>query len=103
LHDLMFAHQAQLDAQQLQKSVSIVGLDPEKLSACLGSEASRLVGADEAAGGPLGVTGTPTFFVGVLQADGRVLLKQRLSGAQPVVQFQTVLEKWLADVPSGRP
>ena len=102
LHDLMFSRQAQLDAQELEKSVASVGLDRKKLSACLESEAPRMVAADEAAGRPLGVTGTPTFFVGVVQADGRVLLKQRLSGAQPVAQFQAALEKLLAEL-SPRP
>jgi len=103
LHDLMFARQAQLDAQELQKSIALVGLDWKKLSQCLSSDASRLVGFDEAAGRPLGVTGTPTFFVGLSQGDGRVLLKQRLTGAQSVAQFQAAFDRLLSEAAPGRP
>jgi protein-disulfide isomerase len=103
LHDLIFARQAQLDVTELERVVGAAGLDRGQLSTCLRSEAARRVGADEAAGQPLAVTGTPTFFVGLVQPDGRVLLKQRVAGAQPAERFHALLDQWLADLGPARP
>ena len=97
-HDLLFERQALLDTVELERAVKDAGLDSSKLQACLKSEAGRRVQDDEAAGRPLGVTGTPTFFVGIAQPDGKILLKQRLSGAQPLAQFQAAVDKLLGEV-----
>jgi len=97
LHDLMFAKQAQLDADELAEIVKAVGIDGSKMSKCVAADASGRVQAEEESGRSLGVTGTPTFFVGLVQQDGRVLLKQRLAGAQPIAQFEAALDRWLKE------
>jgi protein-disulfide isomerase len=60
-------------------------------------DAARQVQSEEESGRSLNVTGTPTFFVGLAQKDGRVLLKQRLAGAQPIAQFEAALDRWLKE------
>ena len=61
--------------------------------ACLTRPPDKRIAADIAAAKDLAVTGTPTFFVGVVQQDGRVLVKRRLSGAQPPEQFRATIEE----------
>ena len=97
LHDLMFKNQAQLDAVELANHAKAIGLDTGRSSACVATEGERRVKADETSGISLGVTGTPTFFIGIVQSDGGVLLKQRLAGAQPLTQFETALDRWLGE------
>jgi len=97
LHDRMFANQAQLDAVALAKDLKTVGLSISSFTACMDAQAAGRVAADEATGRPLGVTGTPTFFIGLVQPDGRVLLRQRLGGAQPLAQFEVALDRWLGE------
>jgi protein-disulfide isomerase len=97
MHDLMFTKQAQLDAGELAEIVKAVGLEGPKLSKCVAVDAARQVQSEEESGRSLNVTGTPTFFVGLAQKDGRVLLKQRLAGAQPIAQFEAALDRWLKE------
>ena len=102
LHDVMFAHQAALDATELAKDVRAVGLDATRFAACLADVAARRVEADEATARSLGVTGTPTFFVGLVQPDGRVILKERIGGARPIGDFEAALDRWLSAVGSTK-
>jgi protein-disulfide isomerase len=41
------------------------------------------------------VAGTPTFFLGALQADGTILASTRLVGNVPFEQMQAALDKLL--------
>ena len=67
------------------------------------STAPPRVKADEHAGSLLGVTGTPTFFIGRVQPDGLVKLVKRLSGAVPSEQLAASLDEALAPTKSVLP
>lgn len=45
----------------------------------------------------LGITGTPTFLVGLMQADGRVAVKRALSGTQSNRVLGDVVDELLHD------
>jgi protein-disulfide isomerase len=92
MHDLTFADQAHLDAAAIEVRAVAAGLDHARFDACLRGPVAERVRADAKTGEALGVTGTPTFFVGRRQADGRVKVFKRLSGALPVAEFRAAID-----------
>jgi protein-disulfide isomerase len=102
LHDRLFADQQHLDEASLVTAGTALGLDGPRFTACLGGQTAAAVAADAAQAKAWGVTGTPTFFLGVRQADGRVKVTQRFSGALPAEQFTAAIERVLATAPAGQ-
>lgn len=95
MHDLIFADQRKLDVESLQAHAKAIGLDGTTFAACLSGSASAKVREDMKSAAALGVMGTPTFFVGIVQADGKLKVLQPFSGALPIDQFKAVIEKAL--------
>ncbi len=95
MHDLMFADQAHLDVPALVARAHDSGLDVAQFSKCLASSVDARVKADEKTGVSLAVAGTPTFFLGRIQADGRVKVACRFSGALPVADFGAAVDALL--------
>ena len=96
MHDRMFADQQSLAESELVVHARTIGLDVPAFQACLNGQATAKVRADLDAGARAGMTGTPTFFIGFEQADGSVHVVEKLVGAQPFVEFQSVLDRMLA-------
>ena len=44
-----------------------------------------------------GVSGTPSFIIGVLQDDGNTVMGEKLVGAQPYANFKSVIDAQLAN------
>jgi len=85
--DTLFAHQQKLEDVDLQQYAEELKLDPGRFSQCLGSHKyASQVDRDMADGERFGVRGTPAFFI-----NGRFL-----SGAQPIENFQEVIDEELA-------
>ncbi|MCA9980442.1 MAG: DsbA family protein, partial [Anaerolineales bacterium] len=88
MHDRLFAGQelwsGQADpAEVFGQFAAELGLDTAVFETCLDSGTyTNAVQADVAEGMALGITGTPTFFIG----------GYGISGAQPIDLFQTVVE-----------
>ncbi|MCP4655808.1 MAG: DsbA family protein [bacterium] len=100
LHDQFFAHQKELNPQNVvaksKEYLKDSGIDMAKWSTCAEdkeSEANKAavasVDADMAFGQKLGVRGTPGFFV-----NGRFL-----SGAQPITAFEPLIVEAKNDTP----
>jgi protein-disulfide isomerase len=87
MHAKLFANQRALDVKSLKEYAKDLSLDQAKFDKCLDSgEKATIVEENHKAGGELGVTGTPAFFVnGVL-----------LSGAQPFESFKDLIDAELA-------
>lgn len=96
MHDRLFVNQQQLDAASLQAHAKALQLGPKVFEACLAGEAADKVKQDTETGKALLVTGTPTFFIGTIQPDGRVKVVQRVSGALPLAQFEAALDRVIA-------
>ncbi len=82
-HDALFSGELGLGRQAYSSYADRLGLDVEALNACIddGSQAAE-VEADARAATELGVNGTPTFFINGIP----------LVGAQPLVQFRSVID-----------
>jgi len=95
MHDALFANQPRLGPPLFEELAKSLGLDLAAFQACLQApESVKEVEADASYGASVGVTGTPTFFIGRLK-DGRLVSPQRISGAQPLAAFTTALDALL--------
>jgi hypothetical protein len=47
------------------------------------------------------ISGTPTFFIGCVQPDGKVKVTHRIPAAQPFERFQAILDKLLQSTETG--
>lgn len=103
MHDQLFQHQEQLGEDDLRKYAGMVGLSSKAFDKCLAGATASKVKADIESGQGVQVSGTPTFFVGTVQPDGRVKVARRWSGAQPIEQVETTLD-WATgtDAPKNR-
>jgi len=95
-HDLVFANPKALDRNKLaQHSVSI-GLDPSSYAACLETTAPARVKADTELARMLGVTGTPSFFIGKLGQDRQLVVRKTIKGTRPLSEFVAAMDEALA-------
>lgn len=59
---------------------------------CLANSSEKQVAADVEQAKLLGVTATPSFLVGLLDADGAMRVRKRLTGARPFQEFEMAIE-----------
>lgn len=102
MHDVLFAKQSELAEPLLLSTAHRVGMNTEIFAYCLDGEAAPFVVEQAAVAMKLGVSGTPTFFVGTLLPDGRVKVAETLSGAQPLARFEQVLDRLLETQAAGQ-
>ncbi len=97
MHDRIFTNPRAVAPEQLAGHAEALGLDAAAFRACLADEKyAEQVRADMAAGRRLGVSGTPTFFLGVTDSDGKLKKAKRIRGAQPYNVFKEEIDKLLA-------
>jgi protein-disulfide isomerase len=94
MHDALFQNQSALAPEQLAAHAKTVGVDDEKFQQCLDSgKFAADINKDIADAGAAGITGTPSFLVGVIQpGDGRVKVVQKVVGAKPYAEFKAALD-----------
>jgi protein-disulfide isomerase len=98
MHDALFTGGADLSDASVRATARRVGLVEEHFGACLAGQATERIRQDLADAAALGIVGTPTFFLGTIQPDGRVKVTQVLSGNHGMTEFQAALDK-LLDAP----
>jgi protein-disulfide isomerase len=103
MHDLLFTNQQALDAPKLPGYAAQLGLDRAAFEKCLEDGKKTQVDSDLAAARKAGVSATPTFLIGWIDADGKVKIEQQLRGAQPYASFQRLLNQLLAKGPQAKP
>ena len=95
MHELLFARQRQLKPDDLKAHAQGMGLAKAAFDACFDQgKYADAVNEDETIGLSLGVSGTPTFFIGKTAADGTIEAV-RLVGAQPIAAFRRVIDQLL--------
>ena len=95
MHDVLFQHQRQLAAGNLKAHAGALGLDRDAFDACLDEgKHVKAVRDDEVAARSIGVTATPTFFIGKTRPDGTVE-GIRIVGAQPIAAFRKAIDPLL--------
>jgi protein-disulfide isomerase len=94
MHDRLFEHQQELAPTDLVTHAQALGLDVGKFNQCLDvSTHAERVRRDLGDGQQAGVTGTPSFFLGVLQpGDTKVRVVRALRGALPYGAFKAVID-----------
>jgi len=88
-HDLLFANQSTLSAENYLKYARELKLDVAKFTkdmSELSVVTSKMIATDKSEANTLGITGTPAFFV-----NGRYL-----SGAKPFDEFAKLINEELA-------
>ncbi len=91
MHEKLFGNQNALDAASIEKYATELGLNLEKFKSDMQNQKlADIISRDQAAGSQVGVTGTPAFFI-----NGR-----KISGAQPIQNFKTVIDQELAKAQS---
>jgi protein-disulfide isomerase len=96
VHDALFAVSGKLDPMSLRGIVDSTGLDAKRFGACIKGETTERVKLDLAEARAFGITGTPTFLFGRVQADGKVKVLRRESGALPSTLFSQIVEQLLS-------
>ena len=96
MQQLMFSNQKELSGPRVDEWARQLKINTKKFTACRAEDMAAKARADEASGKALAVTGTPTFFIGVIQPDGSLKALQRFSGAKPFQEFQAVIEPLLS-------
>lgn len=98
MHDRLFANQRALGLKDLPQHADALALDASRFQQCL--ESGRYAGAvrkDLADGRAAGVTGTPTFFLGLTDPNSStVKVVRALRGAQPYAAFKEAIDSLLA-------
>lgn len=90
-HDLLFERSPRLSPAELKQYARELKLGGEDFDKCLDSGKNQTtVASDVEEGSRLGATGTPTFFI-----NGRMLV-----GAQPIADFQKIIDRELAKKPT---
>lgn len=80
---------------KLDELIRKAGANTASVNACAGSDAIKQeIAKDIEDGGKAGISGTPSFIIGTLNADGTVT-GERVVGAVPFENFKTTVEKYL--------
>ena len=99
LHDALFAAPKATPASTVAAGI---GIDPLRLTTCMGGDGLARVRSDQKEAMALGVTGTPTFFVGTVDDGRRIRVAQRLNGVKTVDDFAAALEPLIVSQASSR-
>ena len=92
LHDYMFVERDHLKPEAFLDAARTLGLRRETFEACLAGQATAEVERDMAEAAKLGITGTPSFVIGVIDSDKRLLAKKMIGGAAGIDKFAEAIE-----------
>jgi protein-disulfide isomerase len=86
----------QLDVKGLDRITDDLRLGKESLRACIDGTTRDRIREEAAEARRLGITGTPTFLLGVPGEDGKVAVRRRINGAAPLSVFRSAIEELLS-------
>ena len=102
LHARLFANQNALAPSDLATQAKAIGLDMGQFNGCMENKktaASVRAGLEEAAS--LGIQATPTFVIGLVDAenpsDTNIKIVSMIGGAQPFQVFKAAIDRALAE------
>lgn len=96
MHDAMFANQKANTDEDFQKMVADLGLDVDAFNACMeGDKFAKQIRSDITEGQGLGVSGTPSFVVGLTDPEdsNKVNLTKFIRGAQALPAFKSAIDE----------
>lgn len=96
IHDRIFgAPRGRLTDGDLRGYAIAAGVKQDSFNQCLAASSVDSLNADIALGRDLGVTGTPTFFLGTASGSD-VTVRKRLTGAKSAEEFKASIEGLLS-------
>ena len=102
MHDKLHESQALFKQEPWDKLAEAIGLDLPAFRLCMESRAfEATIQKDRDEGKAVGVTGTPSFFIG-LTREGKFVEGVSLAGNQPFQTFETEIEKLLAKASTAK-
>ena len=94
MHDRLFQSPSQLTLPKVMGFAEALGLDPSRYGACVNQDTmAAKIREDIESARAVGVAGTPSFLVGLVQPDGRVKVTKRIVGAAPYQRFKEILDE----------
>lgn len=105
MHDALFEDQKSTSDEHFQQLASNLGLDMAEFQQCLdGDKFMERIKSDIAEGQRLGISGTPSFVVGLTdpQDSGTVHLTKFIRGAQGQPAFSSAIEELLKSAEKGK-
>lgn len=92
MRDALFRNQPALADADLVERARELGLDMPLFVTCIaGGQERAVIERHKLAARALNVKSTPSFFLGIAQVDGSVLLKKRINGALPFDEFRSAI------------
>jgi len=96
MRDALFMNQNKLDIEAIRGYANGLSLKADAFKSCLDSgKFSKQVGEEAASAGAIGITGTPTFVLGIAKGDS--IEGRKLVGAQPYAAFEMQINELLKD------
>lgn len=105
MHDALFANQKANKDEDFKSMAESLGLDTAAFDTCLASDKfDPQIKADLAEGQKLGISGTPSFVVGLTDPDDpdKVHLTRFIRGAQPYAAFAANIDALLNSAEGAR-
>ena len=97
MHNRLFANQNALSLEALSKHAEALGLGTSQFKECLDSgKHTAQIKAAMSEGQKAGITGTPGFLFGFIEADGKVKATKKISGAVPYANFKATIDEMLS-------
>jgi protein-disulfide isomerase len=104
MHDFLFAGPGSLDLDPARVQISVRELDQQAFESCIARADDVQIYEDLASARALSVSGTPTFFLGLIVSDaGHPLLKVTdvVSGAKPLALFNGLIDRLISSRYAG--
>jgi protein-disulfide isomerase len=94
MHDRLYENQQKIALSDLPSHAESIGLDKARFEQCLASDKyAEKIRQDMAEANRVGVTGTPAFFVAVVDSkNSKLKFVQLMKGAQPFDSFKLYLD-----------
>ncbi|NQW05040.1 MAG: thioredoxin domain-containing protein [Acidobacteria bacterium] len=96
MHDALFESAGRYDASLFERLLPAKAADRASFDVCMSGLADRDIRIAVEQAQTLGVTSTPTFFVGRLNPVGELVVEYSLSGARPFEEFDRILMRAVA-------
>jgi len=97
MHDRLFANPKAVDSKSLAGYAQAIGLNLATFRSCVESDRHTAeIRQAMKAGSALGISGTPTFVIGVVESDDKVKVVKVITGAKPYLAFKDAIDGALA-------
>lgn len=94
MHDQLSAHPTGLEIADLARHATTLNLDPLKFQECVNNgKYVNVIRKDISEGQRVGVRGTPTFYIGVLEQEpSKIHVLKVIRGARLYIEFKQAIE-----------